>query len=351
LIFFILNSNYNSETGTTPFSATFGDAAATYFKLPESGNVPELFNSYLSLLNDNLVAIRSLSYKYQQALIKKRSNTVTEATQNKFQPGDLVLFQLDPSKPLPSKLSPKFLGPYSVIQQIKNDVQCKHVNLGRISTLHVERLKPFFGTLEDAKTISLIDENQYIISSFMDYRGDPLLRTTLEFLILFADSSKVWLPYSKDISDTLPFEEFCRANLQLYSLLFTADAAKTWIREINRKAITEIIPGDKVYVDLRSYGASWFQNLELPFKPGQRYVIHYEYRHFSGKLHNHIHCYNRIFDEDFIVDHLFVFSWGQNKLFDNLSMVLIDIPFVLAHPKVLPDNSRQELLNRYSKFS
>jgi hypothetical protein len=66
---------------------------------------------------------------------------------------------------------------------------------------------------------------------------------------------------------------------------------------------------------------------------------------------NHIHCYNRIFDEDFIVDHLFVFSWGQNKLFDNLSMVLIDIPFVLAHPKVLPDNSRQELLNRYSKFS
>jgi hypothetical protein len=351
LIFFIMNSSFNSETGTTPFSATFGDEAATYFQLPDLPENPDLFNDYVNLLNKNLNTIRSLSFTYQQQVIQKRSNNVTAETQNKFQPGDLVLFQLDPSKPLPSKLSPKFLGPYVVIGQHKNDVQCKHVNLGHISTLHVERLKPFFGTLESAKEVSLNDENQYLISCFLDYRGDPLTRTTMEFFIRFADSSEIWLPYSRDVSDTLPFETYCRSNFELYPLLFTVNVAKTWIKELNQKPIDEIVPGDIVYVNLRSYGAAWYDALNLPFIAGQRYVIAYTYGPFLSKSKSKIRCSNAVFDESFVVDHHFVFSYGQVKTFDSSFMVLVNAKFVLRFPQVLPDNRRHELLARYQHLN
>jgi hypothetical protein len=347
LIFFIMNSSFNSETGTTPFSATFGEEASTYFQLPDVPENPDLFNDYVNLLNKNLSSIRSISYNYQQQIIKKRSNNVTAETQNKYQPGDLVLFQLDPSKPRPTKLSPKYLGPYVVVQQQKNDVQCKHVNLGHISTLHVERLKPFFGTLEAAKAISLLDENQYVISSFLDYRGDPLTRTTMEFLVAFEDSSEIWLPYSRDLSDSLPFETFCRNHHELYPLLLTATAAKTWIKDFNTKPITEIRPGDTVYVDLRSYGSAWYDALQLPYKIGQRYVIKYKYGPFQTQSKRKINCSNTVFDESFVVDHFFVFAYGQAKTFNSSFMTLIDASFVLEYPQVLPDNRRDELLARY----
>jgi hypothetical protein len=211
----------------------------------------------------------------------------------------------------------------------------------------VERLKPFFGTLEAAKAISLLDENQYVISSFLDYRGDPLTRTTMEFLVSFEDSSVVWLPYSRDLSDSLPFETYCRNNFELYPLLFTAAAAKVWMKDFNLKPIVENKPGDTAYVDLRSYGSAWYDGLQLPYKIGQRYVIKYEYGAFENPSKRKIKCSNTVFDESFVVDHFFVFAYGQTKNFDSSFMVLIDASFVLRFPQVLPDNRRQELLARY----
>jgi hypothetical protein len=98
---------------------------------------------------------------------------------------------------------------------------------------------------------------------------------------------------------------------------------------------------------LRSYGAAWYDNLQLPFKAGQRYVIAYKYGPFLNRFNLKIRCSNAIFDEAFIVDHHFVFSYGQVKTFDPSFMVLIDARFVLQFPQVLPDKRRDELLARY----
>jgi hypothetical protein len=169
----------------------------------------------------------------------------------------------------------------------------------------------------------------------------------MEFLIRFEDSSEIWLPFSRDIADTVSFESYCRTNFELHPLLFPANAAKQWIKELNARPITEVVPGDTVFVNLQSYGATWYQSLQLPFRSGQRYVISYTYGPFINKSKLKIRCSNVIFDETFVVDHHFVFAYGQVKTFNSSFMVLIDAKFVLEFPQVLPDKSRAEILARH----
>ena len=58
---------------------------------------------------------------------KAQEGTPTALTQNTYQPGDFVLLRHDPLKPKPAKLLPPWKGPYVVLSQDKNDVECKHM--------------------------------------------------------------------------------------------------------------------------------------------------------------------------------------------------------------------------------
>ena len=42
------------------------------------------------------------------------------------------------------------MGPFRVIQQIKNDVTLRHLAIGHERIVHVSRVKPFFGSVDDA---------------------------------------------------------------------------------------------------------------------------------------------------------------------------------------------------------
>ena len=80
----------------------------------------------------------------------ERTQDTPEHLQNCFQKGDLVLFQRSPDAPLPTKLSSPYTGPYEVIQQRKNDVECRHLVKRNIKVLHVTRLKLLLGTRDKA---------------------------------------------------------------------------------------------------------------------------------------------------------------------------------------------------------
>ena len=56
-----------------------------------------------------------------------------------------------------NKLDAKFLGPFAVIQQYKNDVTVRNLITDDISVFHCNRLKPFFGSKEEAKEAALRD--------------------------------------------------------------------------------------------------------------------------------------------------------------------------------------------------
>ena len=77
------------------------------------------------MLDDDLRHVRAVLAKFQQELVKERVKDTPEETQNKYQPGDFVLFQRDSEVPRPSKLASPYTGPYEVIQQLKNDVECR----------------------------------------------------------------------------------------------------------------------------------------------------------------------------------------------------------------------------------
>ena len=143
LIQFHINSKLNSETGVVPFHAHFGTHAGTYFKMPKEGTDLQRLSAYIKFLDQDLKTIKEISDKVQDDIARERTSKVPLDKQNKYQPGDLVLWQLNPDQHRPNKLSPRFLGPFEVINQDKNEVTCKHVNLGTLKVFHVERLKIF----------------------------------------------------------------------------------------------------------------------------------------------------------------------------------------------------------------
>jgi hypothetical protein len=337
LIQFMINSHESSETGVIPFHAHFGSADATYFRMPEEGEGDPMrrCHAFIQLLDKNLRVLTAISQQFQQKLIDERTSLTPAEFQNQFQPGDLVLWQRNPDEPLPSKLTPKFVGPYEVLQQEKNDVTCKHIILGDIKVFHVTRLKMFFGTFEEAKRVAMIDNDQFVINRFLAYRGEPMTRTTVEFEIEFADKSVVWLPWSKDLFDTVQYEDFCRSKPELFTLLYDVKTADFLVKKLNQSPITEVKPGNTVFVDLRSYGAGWYKQLPLPDLHHVTYCVRYEYTRWHNKKQTKIVASCPIFKETFVVDHLFVKKYGS-RLTPEKDSVIIDEQMVEQYPMLLP---------------
>ena len=90
----------------------FGSEQGTYFKLPPALREGEKSQAYLRLLNEDLQHLLELSRQAHLEVIAKRRTPITEARQNVYMPGDLVLVQRDMDKPLPTKLSLPFVGPH-----------------------------------------------------------------------------------------------------------------------------------------------------------------------------------------------------------------------------------------------
>lgn len=351
LIQFMLNTFDNSETGVVPFHAHFGTADATYFQLPALKEGEEedsllLTQQYLINLDKNLKTLYEISKKHQDRIALERKKHSSPELQNTFQPGDRVLWQRDPNIPLPSKLSPKFVGPYEVISQDRNDVTCRHLILGHIKVFHVSRLKIFHGSLESAKTTAMIDNNQYVISEFKAYRGDPKTRTQMEFEVLFEDGSLVWLPWSKDLFNTVQYEAYCRSRPELYPLIYDAKIAGKRVKELNASPITEVKPGDSVLVDIRSYGAGWYDSLSLEDKHHSNYLVEYRYVKWKSNRHLKIEAICPLFAETFVVDHAFVKfygSWSEDDwVSSGLNMKVIDDDLIALVPELLPNNNKSK---------
>ena len=189
-----MNDEIHSETGIRPFDALFGSEDGSRFQLPP--NLPNSADAYdqLKRLNEILQVVRSHSSSVQEARVEKSlEGTSTALTQNTYQIGDFVLLHHDPLKPKPAKLLPPWTGPYVVLHQVKNDVECKHMTQRTVHKFPVDRLKLFAGTEEEACDVARADYDQHVVSKMLAYRGDPELRSSIMFEVRFADGDVRWL--------------------------------------------------------------------------------------------------------------------------------------------------------------
>jgi hypothetical protein len=350
IIFYIINSSENSETGTIPFHIHFGSQDATYARLPMDMDPAITANEYLRLLDENLTNLRTVSKEYQDRLILERKEVTPPDLQNMYQKGDFVLFVIDRDKPRPNKLHPLYLGPFEVIQQVKNDVEVRDLIRGNIKTLHVERLKIFHGTRDEAYRLAKIDFDQYDVDEFLAYRGDPTLRTTMEFEIRFMDGSVEWLPWSTDLFETVQYEDFCRKNPPLLPLITRLDETKRMISALNKAPITEVAPGDTVYVNIRYYGEAWYQSLGLPDPYHLQYVMKATYSIWGNRAKTSIWLKCPVFKEEYKLNHYVVKTYGAVRQFDPLTMILVDKAFVDAHPAVKQDSNPLAPLATMSQY-
>lgn len=339
LIEFALNDRVNSETGFSAFELKFGTEDAKYFKLPDTLPPSTLNNAYLNTLNEDLSIIRELTHDFQLSLVCERTSSNPDVLlQQQYQPGDFIFYDslYNDQQRRKEKLDNKYKGPYEVISQVKNDVTCRHLAIGFVTTLRVDRLKIFVGSREDAIQLSMEDADQFTVKRLLAWRGDPEKWTTLEFEVEFDDGDIFWKVWDQDLFACLPYEDFCRLHRELYLLLFSVADAVLEAKVINSLLITEVTPRQTVYVDLRYFdiqGLYLYDSPEctLPNKHHVTYVIPVTYTRWCGTTHKHIDAHIPLWNTTYTFNHLFVYLWGHHlQLLP--SMVQITDLIITQHP-------------------
>ena len=159
------------------------------------------------------------------------------------------------------------------------------------------------------------------------------MRTSMEFYIRFKDGSTIWRTWDKDLFDSIPYEEYCRSKPPLFQLVYTINVAKQEAARLNKLPITEVSPGDLVYVDLRWYGAEWYRQINLPDKDFKTYVVVFRYERLASQ-NRKIVGYCETLNDRFTFDHVFVREYGSVKKLDADYMILVDSEFLKSHPEV-----------------
>jgi hypothetical protein len=341
IIEYFLNVPVHSETGVSPIEAKFGSADSKYFVLPseDSPVVQEVTSvPLLKKMNEDIQSVREVSLSYQKTLIEERLSKNSK-TPNVYAPDSYVLYVRDSQEFLPTKLSAPCVGPFIVMSHVNNDVTCRHPVIGVVKVFHSDRLKAFAGTPEDAYDLALRDHEQFVVAKILAYRGDPLVRTTMEFEVEFADGQILWKTYDLDLFNCGPYEDFCRSHSELYVLLYPVTQAVQEMKRINDLPITSVAPGDSVYVDLRWYGryASWYQQLGLPDPDHSRYVVRFDYTKWSrngSKIEARCLVFGDHFKGTKALNGYFVFAWGSKKVFTP-DMILVDEDLIVAYPSLI----------------
>ena len=181
----------------------------------------------------------------------------------------------------------------------------------------MDRLTLFTGNVSQAERLALEDADQEVIEAIDGWRGDPSHRRTIEFLVKFRTNAEyTWEPWSEDLSASIPFENYCVRNDTLRQLLMTTTELAAYIRDVNLQGITEVSLGDEVYVSLRYYNWSYYdQQVDLPNKFGIDYVVKVRYRKWDREDHTLIETVVPVFGEAcFGSTPWFVESWGSRKI-------------------------------------
>ena len=335
---FCINDSVNSETGLTPYIATFGDRDAAYFELPEvSYDAPKSAKIYIEKLNKSLEKIRQLNREYQLKIHLDRTSKTPALSHNQFREGDLIWYRRPERIDKDGKLFFRNKGPFRVISMRHNDVECSHIVTNQVKVFHVTNVMPvnldtpYDELYEAAKR----DHEQFEVVKILDWRGDITKRSTIEFLTLFEDGDQIWKFYNDpDFKSNSILQEYLNKdeNATLMSLRYTLEEWKNVQVTLQQMPIAVF---DKCYVDYRSYNLSWREKVGLPeLDPGKKYVFEVSFvKHLSRDKRTALMKIHHL-DDEFSCSNVWVAQFGNEKIFNKVNMVLIDEQIIKEFPKI-----------------
>jgi hypothetical protein len=345
----VLNNFCDSETGISAHELTYGTEAAPYFHLPEPITTAEDKHLYLRNLNNCLLQLREDSAIYHKRIVEERLRS-NPAIRNYYNPGDLVLFRINPRSAL-HKFIPKLQGPYRVIQQFENSdsVQCRQIATGVVKMFHVTRLEIYPGPDdEQALQLAAQDREEHVVTRILGYRGNPLIRKYLTFLVEFADGSHVNLQYGPDLKENEIFDDYIHSKPELKILTRAADLAKEYCKVESTKDI--VVTHRNFYLDLRTLDFTWYDALGLPNSDTHNYLIPAVIQDHCGRGKNkrktRIKVFIPLLNDELIVDKFWIDSHAYRHNFEiNTTDTLIDEDFLNNYPQV-----RQRVIEDYVQW-
>ena len=154
---------------------------------------------YIRRLTEGQRAIIDASAQFQRQVVEERLRRAGDAEDAPLEEGDYVLATY-PTRP-PSKLSPRWKGPFVVVEVQGSTVQCQDLCTLRFIRFHRSRLKRYdTERTPDPAAVAAVDNDEYVVEAIVDHRGDPRRRARMEFRVR-------WLGYEPDEDTWLPFRE------------------------------------------------------------------------------------------------------------------------------------------------
>ena len=226
-------------------------------------------------------------------------------------------------------------------------MEIRHIATHEIKNVHVTRLKMYHGDRAAGYETALRDADQYVVIEILAWRGTVTERSCMWFKVHYADGDILWQEWSRDLDNSAAYSNFIHREKPLYLLRFKAHIADRERVALNKRHITEVEPGDSVYVDLRAWNPIWYDQLELPNAYEILHVVLCQYTEWRGREKLKIILPCELFNENILYEHYDVYCFETIKFFYPDSMLLLDKTFALSFSHILPEDKRERLLQQF----
>ena len=342
---FCINDSINSETGLTPYIATFGDRDAAYFELPEVNyDVPKSAKSYVENLNKNLEKIRQINREYQLKIHEQRTAKTPAITHNQFRKGDLIWYRRPERIDKDGKLFFRNKGPFRVTSMRHNDVECTHIVTNQVKVFHVTNVMPvnLDTPYEELYEAAKRDHDQWDVISILGWKGDIMRKSSIEFLLEFEDGEQTWRSYDNDLKNNIVVKQYINdeSNNILMPLRYSLEEWNNIRKQLNKEPIESF---NKIYLDWRSYPLAWRTKVGLPELPSNMtYVFQVIFKKYTNKSKTACEVQIVTPRSTFTINNTWMKQCGSIHEFNPETMVLIDEELVKRYPKISEEDLEEK---------
>jgi hypothetical protein len=275
---FLINNDPELPSNLSPYEMLFGRKDTELYKIisQDSSNISPIAAKelYVQSLMKDISSVRNIHLEHDRTRVNKETASNAAKPHNTYQPGDLV-FKTLTKRQKSQTLQALRLGPFLVVSHVANDITIKNLITDAVQTIDMTRAVLFVGSLDEATELAARDDAQCILESIEGWRGDPTIRSSCFFKLIFEDKTTVWKPFCKDLETTTLFEQFCFARPMLRPLLMLSSAAKKQATLENKASpfITKVL--ENTFLDFRflSHTLYQFAHLDLPDKYNTTYYL------------------------------------------------------------------------------